>query len=56
METVRPSGVSVMSLPQMSSNMPEMAWNWPRISPEESGELSAGKLGSRMGVDMSVIG
>jgi hypothetical protein len=30
-----------------------MAWNWPRISPEESGELSAGKLGSRIGVDIS---
>jgi hypothetical protein len=27
----------------MSSNMPEMAWNWPRISPEHSGELSAGR-------------
>ena len=27
--------------------------NWPRISPEDSGELSAGKLGSRIGVDIS---
>jgi hypothetical protein len=27
--------------------------NWPRISPEDSGELSAGKLGSRIGVDLS---
>ena len=24
--------------------------NWPRISPEDSGELSVGKLGSRIGV------
>ena len=30
-----------------------MAWNWPRISPEANGELSAGKLGSRLGVDIS---
>ena len=27
--------------------------NWPRISPETNGELSAGKLGSRIGVDIS---
>jgi hypothetical protein len=32
-----------------------MAWNWPRISPEDSGELSAGKLGSRFGVDISKL-
>jgi hypothetical protein len=29
--------------------------NWPRISPEDSGELSAGKLGSRIGVDISKL-
>jgi len=29
-----------------------MAWNWPRISPETIGELSAGKLGSSIGVDI----
>jgi hypothetical protein len=32
-----------------------MAWNWPRISPEDSGELSAGKLGSRIVVDISKL-
>jgi len=29
--------------------------NCPRISPEDSGELSAGKLGSRIGVDISKL-
>ena len=32
-----------------------MAWNWPRISPEDIGELSAGKLGSSIGVDISSV-
>jgi hypothetical protein len=27
--------------------------NWLRISPKDTGELSAGKLGSRIGVDIS---
>ena len=27
--------------------------SWPRISPEDSGELSAGKVGSSTGVDIS---
>ena len=30
-----------------------MAWNWPRSSPEDNGELSADKLGSRFGGDIS---
>ena len=32
-----------------------MAWNWPCISPDSSGDLSAGKLGSRIGVDISNV-
>jgi hypothetical protein len=32
-----------------------MAWNWPRISSETNGELSAGKLGSRIGVNISKL-
>jgi len=32
----------------------EMAWNCPRNSPELISALSAGKLGSRTGVDISV--
>jgi hypothetical protein len=31
------------------------AWNWPRISPEDSAELSAGKLGSSIGMDISKL-
>jgi len=38
---------------RMSSKLFWMAWNRPRISLEDSGELSAGKLGSRIGVDIS---
>ena len=32
-----------------------MAWNWPRNSPETIGALSAGKLGSGIGVGISAV-
>ena len=37
------------------ANRLAMAWNWPRNSPETIGALSAGKLGSRIGVGISAV-
>ena len=42
-------------MPETMGELFWMAWNRPRISPEDSGELSAGKLGSRIGVDISKL-
>src|ERR1051325_1456994 len=56
LDTVRPSGKVAMSLARVSSKLFWMAWKWPRISPETSGELSAGKVGSRMGVAIRSLG
>jgi hypothetical protein len=52
LETVKPSGVTEAA----ESKRSWMAWNWVRNSPETIGELSAGKLGSRIGVDISNFG
>ena len=46
LEIVRSSGVKEVRRPRMSSNIPEMAWIWPRISPERIGALSAGLVHS----------
>jgi hypothetical protein len=52
LETARPrAGVLSTLNPQPSTNLV----NWPRILPEDSGKLSAGKLGSRVGVDISKL-
>ena len=40
-DTVRPSGMAAKKRVRMPSKASAMAWNWPRISPEDSGELSA---------------